>query len=70
MCKPISVNSALRHDIDYPPLFRAGFVRTNRIIDGSKDAVPILGDDFKHRVSNLFLPEMLLYACILVLPLL
>jgi len=57
-------------DIGYPPLFRAGFVRTNRIIDGSKDAVPILGDDFKHKVSNLFPPERLLYAGMLVLPLL
>jgi len=52
------------------PLVPAGFVRTIRTINGSKDAVPILGDDLKRRVANLFPPERLFYADMLVLPLL
>ena len=52
------------------PLVPAGFIRTIRIINGSTDAVSILGDDLKRRVANLSAPKPLFYADILVLPLL
>ena len=51
------------------PLVPAGFVRTILIINGSKDAVPILRDDLKRNVDNLFALEPLFYAEIFVLPL-
>jgi len=57
-------------DTDDRPLVPAGFVRTIRTINGSKDAVPILGDDLKRSVANLFPPERIFYADMLVLPLL
>ena len=52
------------------PLVPTGFVRTIRTINGPQDAVPVLGDDLKRRVANLFPPERLFYADVLVLPLL
>ena len=52
------------------PRVPTGFVRTIRTINGSQDAVPVLDDDLKRKVANLFPPERLFNADVLVLPLL